>query len=541
MIIFPNYWDPRDLPTSPVTQALQGPCSASANMPTKRPSVLFFTISDFGYVNVVLATIYELLRRDQVDIHIASFAPLKPRLESLVQLVKDEADKQTSEPGLHFHNLAEFPGFATWAAQSKDRKKADVPHPPGRNGAGRVALLTLKALAIMRPEQYLSLFDWSADLTRKIDPSLVMVDPILLPVHDMARTLGRKYAVLHPWSVADGLIPRQGWWAEYWKYPAFSTGFPYPLPWSKIPENISCYLVSKQCHSHPKVQALNQARYAHGIKPDPLGSFTPFAEGVPQITPSLPVIDLPMSIPPNVFDCGPILVASPPIETSDPDLLHWLKKAPTVLVSLGTHFEAYAETVQEQAVGIRILLAARPDIQVLWKLKPEATSEKSGLESLDSILGQAIQDGRVRIESWLKADPVAILRSGHIVCSVHHGGANSYFEATWAGIPQIVLAMWYDTFDYATRVEYLGIGAYGNREKGRSCVVDNDNYVAPNLVDGEEFGAALLRVVGQNKEDLEAEAIKKKAAELGEVCRRSGGRVRSADIVTGLCFAEADI
>lgn len=213
---------------------------------------------------------------------------------------------------------------------------------------------------------------------------------------------------------------------------SFSTGFPYPLPWGKIPENISCYLTSKQCQSHPKVQALNQARYAHGIKPDPLGSFTPFADGVPQITPSLPAVDLPMSnIPSNVFDCGPILVASPPIESSDPDLLAWLKRAPTVLVSLGTHFEAYAETVREQAIGLRVLLEARPDIQVLWKLKREATSEKSGQENLDSILGQFIESGRVRIESWLNADPVAILRSGHIACSVHHGGANSYFEATW--------------------------------------------------------------------------------------------------------------
>lgn len=191
-----------------------------------------------------------------------------------------------------------------------------------------------------------------------------------------------------------------------------------------------CYRVSKQCHSHPKVQALNEARYARGIK-GALGSFTPWAKDVPQITPSLPAIDLPMKIPPNVFDCGPILIAAPSIESSDPELLRWLQNRPTVLVSLGTHFEAYAETVKEQALGLRILLEARPDIQVLWKLKPEATSEKSGHESLNAILGQGIKDGRVRIKNWLKADPIAILRSGHVVCSVHHGGANSYFEAAW--------------------------------------------------------------------------------------------------------------
>lgn len=214
------------------------------------------------------------------------------------------------------------------------------------------------------------------------------------------------------------------------KFLRFSTGFNYPVPWSQILENMYCYWNAKKCQSHPQAKALNQARYAHGIE-GALGSFTPWAKDVPQITPSLPAADLPMNIPSNVYDCGPILVASPPIEESDPDLLDWLQKRPTVLVSLGTHFEAYAETVKEQALGLRILLEARPDIQVLWKLKREATSEKGGQDNLNAILGQEIKDGRVRIENWLKADPVAILRSGHIVCSVHHGGANSYFEAVW--------------------------------------------------------------------------------------------------------------
>lgn len=214
MILFPYDWKPETSKTSENAS----PCDTLSNM-SPRPSVLFFSISDFGYVNVVLATIYELLRQNKVDIHIASFAPLKPRLDDLLQKVQDE-DPSQPKPLIKFHNLAEFPGFATWAAQNKDRKKADVPHPPGRNGAGRVALLTLKALAIMEPDQYLSLFDWSADLTRQVNPSLVVIDPILLPVHDMARTLKRKYAVLHPWNVADGLIPQQPWLAAWWKYPA---------------------------------------------------------------------------------------------------------------------------------------------------------------------------------------------------------------------------------------------------------------------------------------------------------------------------------
>ena len=32
-----------------------------------------------------------------------------------------------------------------------------------------------------------------------------------------------------------------------------------------------------------------------------------------------------------------------------------------------------------------------------------------------------------------------------------------------AGVPHVVLPVWYDTYDYAQRAEYLGIGIYPNR------------------------------------------------------------------------------
>ena len=59
--------------------------------------------------------------------------------------------------------------------------------------------------------------------------------------------------------------------------------------------------------------------------------------------------------------------------------------------------------------------------------------------------------------------------------------------------------MWYDTFDYATRVEYLSIGVYGNRVRGRNCVIDMDNYVAPLTVS----------VMGTRAADLEEESREK--------------------------------
>ncbi|KAK8093296.1 Glycosyltransferase sdnJ [Apiospora kogelbergensis] len=95
----------------------------------ERPIVLFFAISDLGYVNVVLATIYELLRQGRLDIHIASFAPLQPRLDSIVQKVKDENPSQPISP-IAFHNLAQFPASPPGPRRAKtERRQMCLTHP----------------------------------------------------------------------------------------------------------------------------------------------------------------------------------------------------------------------------------------------------------------------------------------------------------------------------------------------------------------------------------------------------------------------------
>ena len=82
------------------------------------------------------------------------------------------------------------------------------------------------------------------------------------------------------------------------------------------------------------------------------------------------------------------------------------------------------------AHGLRMLLDARPDIQVLWKLKPDRKVEAAFWipEAVEEIFDEVLA-GRVRIEEWLPVGPICILESGQICCMVHHGGANSYNEA----------------------------------------------------------------------------------------------------------------
>jgi hypothetical protein len=97
---------------------------------------------------------------------------------------------------------------------------------------------------------------------------------------------------------------------------------------------------------------------------------------------------------------------------------------------------------REFASGLKIVLDSKPDLQILWKLKtsggltlPSRVEPGSGFrgegikkESLDAIV-EEISSDRVKIMEWMSIDPLAVLQTGHIVCSVHHGGSNSFHEA----------------------------------------------------------------------------------------------------------------
>jgi len=82
-----------------------------------------------------------------------------------------------------------------------------------------------------------------------------------------------------------------------------------------------------------------------------------------------------------------------------------------------------------------------------------------------------------------------------------------------------MLPQWIDTYEYVTKVEYLGIGIYGNKK------------VAP-IVEKEEFGNALLEIVG-DKKGAETR-FGAKAKELGAICKSSGGRKRVAEMISEL-------
>ena len=64
-----------------------------------------------------------------------------------------------------------------------------------------------------------------------------------------------------------------------------------------------------------------------------------------------------------------------------------------------------------------------------------------------------------------------------------------------------------------TRVEYLGIGVFGNKN------------VAPGF-ETAEFGAAVARLVRPGEE---SEGFRTRAQKIGELCRKAGGKRAAVD------------
>jgi hypothetical protein len=168
-----------------------------------------------------------------------------------------------------------------------------------------------------------------------------------------------------------------------------------------------------------------------------------------------PEIEFPMVVPQHVTPCGPVMRPAPSVAEVDPELDAWLRRGPTVFISLGTHRFMDEDEAVEMAEVVRRVLDAdderksedvggvRGRLQVLWKLKKVETDQNYGSLKqyvgkdfgtepggrIHGVLGEALDSDRVRVVDWVKPQPSAVLQTGQVVCSIHHGGANSFNDA----------------------------------------------------------------------------------------------------------------
>ena len=90
------------------------------------------------------------------------------------------------------------------------------------------------------------------------------------------------------------------------------------------------------------------------------------------------------------------------------------------------------------------------------------------------------------------------------------------YETYSAGVPHVVLPVWADTYDYAPRVEFLGIGRWGSRKASPKCRADELGRVLNDVILGPE-----------------ADNMKKTAQNLAEVCdaRGEGRKIAATEIL----------
>jgi hypothetical protein len=167
---------------------------------------------------------------------------------------------------------------------------------------------------------------------------------------------------------------------------------------------------------------LQDGKKPEGRSPFPL--VNAYSKDSLSLTPAFKELDFPLHVPNNVISCGPILRQCPPLSRADPELEAWLTK-PTVLISLGSHVRLSESIAVQMAMGVRTVIQQRPGLRVLWKLMYDWESSNE----FQKVLGSSITTGSVKVVSWIQADIMSVLETARITTYVHHGGANSYFEA----------------------------------------------------------------------------------------------------------------
>lgn len=208
------------------------------------------------------------------------------------------------------------------------------------------------------------------------------------------------------------------------------SGYSYPVPWKYIPANIWMYLrIISNLLTSSTFKAKQKYLKEKGIL-DPINILSIHDPVFAWITQSSQDVDFPIStIPNNFILCGPISLSTAPAAEQDPELNSWLERAPTVLINLGSLFDYDEKSAKAMAGAIKVLLE-KTNVQVLWKFNKRKYSASIAQfsENILSLVSEYLGP-RLRIESWIAIDPAAMLASGNIVATVHHGGSSCYHEA----------------------------------------------------------------------------------------------------------------
>lgn len=198
-----------------------------------RKPILFFTNSEHGQANVILAVAYEFLLRDEFDIHIASYPALAPRVEHLNELLKSRKreesglneSKQVNGHGeeVETADLIHTATYQTIHAMSMVDVAGDnqalLPHPPGIMAAVKSYRTLMEVFYGYEQSEYMVGFNSCSDIIKNVNPTAIISDSSMFWAIEAARMLKRECAILSPLSFKDMVGHLQPNMAVWWKYP----------------------------------------------------------------------------------------------------------------------------------------------------------------------------------------------------------------------------------------------------------------------------------------------------------------------------------
>lgn len=186
------------------------------------PSILFLTNSELGQASVCLAVAHEFLLRPTYTIHIASFASLRSSISQLnlraISFLPISSRSARVRPAT-FHIL---PGPSMKQALEQrhnfSASKAFKLHGLGFQAACQAYRDVLaKMVAPWGGEEYVAIYAECVNVIERVDPGLVVVDPLFGPALDAVRAVGGRFVVLSPNTFREHVA--QPKLAGLWKFP----------------------------------------------------------------------------------------------------------------------------------------------------------------------------------------------------------------------------------------------------------------------------------------------------------------------------------
>lgn len=185
-----------------------------------RKSVLFLTNAEHGQANVILATAWELLRRDEFDVHIGSYSSLRSRVrqlnEDFVTQLHDLGKSLEKIPRVVYHEVRGVP-------MMEHVKIHNIPYEHSPSCRDIPFSFDNCARLMLRDDHdnYIKAYDDMVNLIKSIAPAVVVIDPLFYAATDACLSMGIEYIQLSPGSFYEVCAEKQPFGAQLWKYPAY--------------------------------------------------------------------------------------------------------------------------------------------------------------------------------------------------------------------------------------------------------------------------------------------------------------------------------